>query len=204
MDDNKIRNILSKDDDNTISVPAWSEINMTVRKNNFFSFGLRHFNIYTTAIVLLLAASVSLYLLNSNSNTLANENVVEGNKYETKFHAPKGNDELKNTAITVDTLGEKKIESEKPLQKDMRAAGHNEIKNTRHKENTIPVSNEISNIALDTVSTTLEVDSIAEQLVQPEKIETEDVPKGKTIFVFETDTVIEYDTLMVDKKKKKR
>ena len=193
MSDNKIKDILAQDDNREISTPPWSSVSMTVRTQNFFSFGLMHFNIYTLSILLALIGTAGYFgfshkpvknidkeiipIVQENINTPTKTTPTEKTSIPLQEATPKiaeSPKELKVPAIPIVEKGAEKIQTpeKEPEVKEI-------IKN---------------NIGIDSLK------SLKKESPTPIK----EAVKGKTFYVFETDTVIEVDTLVVDKKVKNR
>lgn len=199
LSDKKIKDILNSDTEE-ITVPAWDSFAGNVRKQNFMQFGLRHFNIYSIIIFAFLGSGLT-YLAISNLNT--NSNTIDEPLIENIIQTP-----IEDLSNTIDESTQlTKVDATKDV----------EVKSVEKKENKeiLPIKTSIErpkeqpkieeNVEpeeiVDNTPVILE-DSINENIDTPEIARP--TYKGKTVILFETDTVIEFDTVVVDKKIKKR
>ena len=188
-EDTYIKKKIDQDSNSEISVPSWETMSFSVKKQNFFSFGFRHLNIY---LIILASCVISLgvwgYSLFNQSNStetihpIENEYIIEESNIETK---PETID-----SIYTDIIENHTIEvSVPPIQTKTNIV---EPQQTAHKKDTLlKYPNQ----------------EAAPPFIMPiedSTISKKTATKGKTIIVFETDTVIKYDTLMVDKRRRFR
>lgn len=207
LEDNDIRRILASSEDKEVTPPpAWENISGGVKKQNFFKFGMLHVNIYLIGIVTALAGVVDSTFVNVVFPPIINRDQVEYVDPKPKLSKE---DLVVYDTVFIDTEQDFVIEdstlkpskSENFIQKVKEKITSKET-NYSQSESGLQVDSKIENNS--------KTDSVAVIDTTPKKDETKIVevkqkkPESKKIIVFETDTVIEFDTLTVNKKTRKR
>ncbi|MBK8808454.1 MAG: hypothetical protein IPO21_18215 [Bacteroidales bacterium] len=198
LDDKIIKNILASDSE-PITVPAWNSFSATVKKNNFMQFGFRHLNIYTVSVLALFCIGLA-YFGFSNSDAVAEGVQTTAQPIEQTIQKPSVN--VENTANqTTDAI--------QPETKSIEKAEPTAIETNKAKDYTDAPTNEPKHV--EKIEAEKPASETAPVVMEQAKNETtvnattpKQTHKGKTVIVFETDTVVEIDTLVVDKKIKKR
>ncbi len=195
FEDKHIKDILSNASLKEVSVPAWSKMSGSVRKQNFLTFGLTHFNIYLLSILLVFLFFGLCTFINFNKDvTIETQNT---NQY--KHQTP-----LNNTTNTIfiDADTSVLIEQDDNINNIQHTEKQNvnaHVKSTKKVEK-VKVDN-VKHIENTNINESIETSQQSAPELETKEVEK---PKGKTIIVYETDTVINYDTLFLDKKKKRR
>lgn len=187
--DKKIKHILSEKDDGQVTVPSWTDLSVGVRKQNFLSFGLTHVNIYTVSILILIIAFAGYFY---NETHIYSQNKIESEKNNFVDTSASRKDINKKTIIIEGGDNSEAgvvLPSENASAKKMQTPHKTLI----HEPDNNSILQEQSDYEL--------VDSVQKEKIVPV---SKPVVKGKTVIVYQTDTVVEFDTLVVDKKIRNR
>lgn len=189
LNDNDIRRILGEEprQEKSPAIPEWNSISQGVRKQNFFRFGLRHLNIYYALLLFSVSSTAATYwsmpYWKTETATVAKPAVIVPEQT-----IPEPVEEIAEEEIPI--LPEKIIEPEKEPAPKKKAI-------VTPKPVALPTPEPVS--LVEPVADSMPTEKKVEQPVMRPK------PKpAKKIFVFETDTVVEYDTLVINKKTRRR
>lgn len=190
--DKKIHNILAEaSEERKPAVPAWDSMSGAVVKQNFLTAGFFHFNIYNlVAAVLFVSTPVTYYAFHTESAFVQPSVPVE---------VVEGIVEIEATPTVI----EKPLSDEgtvpEPLPSTSTLIEEPRIKAISSRAEEVQ---EVVTIEAEVVPTTEIQESVEENTI----IATPAPPRreAKKIIVFETDTVQLYDTLVKEKKRRRR
>jgi len=193
MEDKDIHKILAKEQTEDVSVPSWSAMAPKVKRQNFFILGFKHINIYNVSLLFVVIASLCFVDFNTDNSQID----VQQEKISTSTK-----NEVENKTVDITSQPSEPLKEEKEQKQELIQAVVKEYNSLTPTEpanikNEVPIQ-EPEIIINDTI-----VKETKETV--PEKTESSK-PKytAKTTFVFETDTVLDVDTIVVDKKRKRR
>jgi len=197
--------------------PAWELFSGKVKQQNFATAGLKHWNYLTIGVLaILFAGGVAAYVMSESSDGTANTIIQSDAMIDKPQNQPEGENssipatvEDDNTEPGEEIVDEPLTEKPEPVQIQRKEPISHELE---HRQ---PVSNQPADgrasdkedrhepVVVETVKEGDVVESDAPVTVEAENVMNE-VKAGKKLIVFDTDTVVEYDTLNVTKKKRRR
>lgn len=160
---------------------VWKKLAPAVKKNNFFTFGFRHFNFYYIVAATVLAALLFLFLFSENESTIPDSSPIENN---TPDILPKEQ--------SIPSSGTPAIE--KPLS---------EIKREKRKQKSSVKPSEVISSDTSAARQTPFV-SVPDPVVEEKKPEVKSPTIKKIVTVIEQDTLIREDTVNVHRKRKRK
>jgi len=200
------------------TVPSWESFAGDVRKQNFFAFGL-HFNIYTVSLSLAILVLFLFFLFggsqpdtniepDSNSEVLQQllpESVLENRIDSLKQDAPENRTEktVKESDVNEELPVHKSTNCTQMLPKKEKQLVKNNDSEQQKIQTAVPRDTEMS----DTESSAPNELPKAEAEQQTNNADNEAAPnkiKGNKRIVYQTDTVIETDTVVEKKWKRKK
>lgn len=220
LTDENIRSVLaSSKEEATVSAPEWNTLSSNVRKQNFFKFGLAHFNIYVLAAALFISGGAIFYAITGEvSDSPQTQNIETNHKLEQEVnnHADKSNIETSHTTTTKGNTTESEDFIDKSIPEHKSSSLINEntsLPTNQPKQNTATPL--IGKKGIDKSSTISSQPEAGDEMnnrnqnLSAEEEKTNIQPNKKQIsgtkkIIFATDTVVEVDTVTVTKKKRRR
>jgi hypothetical protein len=198
LSDKKIKDILGSDNE-PITAPNWEAFAGSVKRQNFMQFGLRHVNIYSTSILAVICCGLAFFVFtyfNPTTQSVGNKKqMIEKTIQKPSVDLTNTVNEAKEATVSDATNSAEIMSIEKEVKQQKKVANEQPEVQTRLEKNIEPEATAeiIPEVSEETITENFETPKIPKQTY-----------KGKTVIVYETDTVIEIDTIVIDKKFKKR
>jgi len=194
FDDDDIRRILSDEDRREASptVPSWKQMSAGVRKQNFLTFGFLHLNIYYALLLLTFSGTAGTYFIMpyfSKGSTHSKKDT----RIEQTIVLPETADQSSTIRVPAEPE-QKTIDDQINITEITEPIPKKRLPKQQKSQRFPEPKREVTEVVL--------TDSVKEPIPKADVVLSR--RKARKIIVFETDTVVKYDTLVVNKKTRKR